>query len=75
MVFYNFHLGADFRGFPAEAPIRGRGGRKSEYLVYYVPMMRLNSARLKKIGMAGFLFFLLKGLIWVLLFVVAWAEL
>ncbi len=75
MVFFKYHPDADFRGFTGETRVRGGGGRKSEYLVYYGPMVRLNPERMKKIGVAGFLFFLLKGLIWILLFVVAWAEL
>lgn len=30
--------------------------------------------KLKKLGLAGFLFFLLKGLIWIVLFLLAWSE-
>jgi hypothetical protein len=32
------------------------------------------SEKLKKLGIAGFLFFLLKGLAWVVLFLLAWSE-
>jgi hypothetical protein len=30
--------------------------------------------KLKKLGFAGFLFFLLKGLVWIVLFLLAWSE-
>jgi hypothetical protein len=32
------------------------------------------SEKMKKLGIAGFLFFLLKGLVWVVLFLLAWSE-
>jgi hypothetical protein len=32
------------------------------------------SGKLKKLGIAGFLFFLLKGLLWIVLFLLAWSE-
>jgi len=38
-------------------------------------MMGFDAERLRKIGVAGFLFFLLKGLVWLLLFLLAWSEL
>lgn len=30
--------------------------------------------KLKKLGIAGFLFFLLKGLVWIVIFLLAWSE-
>jgi hypothetical protein len=32
------------------------------------------SEKLKKAGIAGFLFFLLKGLIWIAILLLAWSE-
>ena len=37
-------------------------------------MKAFDSGRLRKFGVAGFLFFLLKGLVWLLLFLIAWSE-
>jgi hypothetical protein len=34
----------------------------------------MNPEKLKKLGIAGFLFFLLKGLVWIALFLFAWSE-
>ena len=53
-------------------PGRGPCGKTS---IYYIMAMGFNKERLRKIGIAGFLFFLLKGLVWLLLFMLAWSEL
>ena len=44
-------------------------------MLYYPIMMGLDVERLRKVGLAGFLFFLLKGLVWLALFLFAWSEL
>ena len=56
---------------------RGEQGRERRIdekpaISYIQGMVRQN---LKKLGLAGFLFFLLKGLVWVVLFLLAWSEL
>ncbi len=67
--------GGIYTYFAGNEGVPGRAlGGENEHSLYYSIMKAFDSERLKKFGAAGFLFFLLKGLVWLLLFLFAWSE-
>ena len=69
------HSGPEVTHFPGRRGVFGDVAKVGAgHFLYYPMMMGFDAKRLRKVGLAGFFFFLLKGLVWLLIFLFAWSE-